>query len=123
MMRCWMLMLAFPGAALAEAAIPFKQEGPARASLEGGALGVLAISVLAIVVVYFLRKRLNLSLGRKAGEPRLLRILETQHLGPRALLSVVEFEGRRYLIAQSEQGVSCLVAAPDAPPLPREVQP
>lgn len=106
------------------AAIPFKQDGAATAaSLQGGALGVLAISALAIGAVYFLRSRLNLPLGRPASAPRLLRILETQHLGPRATLSVVEFEGRRYLIAQSEQGITCLVAAPDAPPLPVEVGP
>lgn len=112
------------GAEPVAAAIPFKQDGAATAaSLQGGALGILAISALAIGAVYFLRKRLNLPFGRPASASRLLRILETQHLGPRATLSVVEFEGRRYLIAQSEQGISCLVAAPDAPPLPVEVGP
>jgi len=112
------------GAEPAAAAIPFKQDGAATAaSLQGGALGILAISALAIVAVLYLRKRLNLPFGRPASASRLLKILETQHLGPRATLSVVEFEGRRYLIAQSGQGVTCLVTAPDAPPLPLEAQP
>jgi flagellar biogenesis protein FliO len=123
MKRGLAVMWAMPGMALAQAAIPFKQNGAAAASLESGAIGVLAISVLAIAAVYFLRKRFNLPFGKQAGAPRLLKILETQHLGPRAMLSVVEFEGRRYLIAQSEHGVSCLVAAPDAPPLPQAVLP
>jgi flagellar biogenesis protein FliO len=130
MMRALMVMVAMlvaghaAGAAPTGAAIPFKQDGVASAaSLQGGALGVLAISALAIGAVYFLRRRLNLPFGRPAVASRLLRILETQHLGPRATLSVVEFEGRRYLIAQSEQGITCLVAAPDAPPLPTELAP
>lgn len=133
MMRALTLMLAMlvvlgsghaAGAEPAATAIPFKQDGMATAaSLQGGALGVLAISALAIVAVVYLRKRLNLPFGRPASASRLLKILETQHLGPRATLSVVEFEGRRYLIAQSEQGVTCLVAAPDAPPLPLEARP
>ena len=105
------------------APIPFKREGAgADAALQGGALGILLLAALAIVVVLVVRKRLNLRPAGHAGT-RLLRVLETQRLGPRAVLSVIEFEGRRYLIAQSEQGVSCLVAAPDAPPLPLEAHP
>jgi flagellar biogenesis protein FliO len=93
-------------------AIPFKQDTATAASaLPGGALGVLLISALAIVVVYFARKRLNL-LPTRAGAPKLLRVLETQRLGPRALLSVVEFAGGQYLIAQGEQGITCLAVAP-----------
>ena len=104
------------------AAIPFKQDGSgAAAAVPGGALGVLLLSALAIVVVLVVRKRLNLVPGGAAGAPRLLRVLETQRLGPRAVLSVVEFEGRRHVIAQTEQGVHCLLSAPDAPP--QEVQP
>lgn len=120
MMR-WLLSLpAGAGCALAHAAaassIPFKQDAPVgAAALPGGALGVLLLSALAIVAVYVVRKRLNLQPAR-SGSAKLLRVLETQRLGPRTLLSVVEFAGSQYLIAQSEQGVSCLAAAPPATP-------
>lgn len=99
----------------AAAPIPFKHDGAgAAAALPGGALGVLLLSALAIGAVYVVRKRLNLRPGGGKDAPRHLRVLETQRLGPRALLSVVEFDGGRYLIAQSERGVSCLVAAAGA---------
>ncbi|PHV05340.1 hypothetical protein CSQ96_20805 [Janthinobacterium sp. BJB412] len=102
-------------AGAAAAPIPFKVDAPAGAALPGGAVGVLLLSLLAIAAVYLVRKRLNLRpFGAEAGAPRLLRVVETQRLGPRALLSVVDFAGGRYLIAQSEQGVSCLVALPAA---------
>lgn len=110
-------------AAESGAAIPFKPEGTgAGAALQGGALGVLLLSALAIVAVALVRKRLKLGPGGRGAAPRLLQVLETQRLGPRALLSVIEFEGRRYLIAHSEQGVRCLVGGPDAPaPVPAPV--
>ena len=99
----------------ATAPIPFKQDAAgAAAALPGGALGVLLLSALAIGAVYVVRKRLNLRPAGAKDAPRHLRVLETQRLGPRTLLSVVEFAGGRYLIAQGEQGVSCLVAAPGA---------
>lgn len=99
----------------AAAPIPFKHDAAgAAASLPGGALGLLLLSALAIGAVYVVRKRLNLHAGGANAAPRHLRVLETQRLGPRTLLSVIEFAGGRYLIAQSEQGVSCLVAAPGA---------
>lgn len=94
------------------APIPFKHDaGVPAGSVSGGALGVLLISLLAIGAVLFLRKRFNLHPVR-ASQPGLLRVLETQRLGPRTLLSVVEFSGQRYLVAQGEHGVSCLASAP-----------
>jgi hypothetical protein len=39
----------------------------------------------------------------------MLRIVESQRLGPRALLSVIEYKGEHYLVSYSEQGVTCLV--------------
>lgn len=124
-MTRWLYCIAaWGGCGLAQAAastpIPFKQDAsPGAAALPGGALGVLLLSALAIVAVVVIRKRLNLQ-PSKPGEGKLLRVLETQRLGPRTLLSVVEFSGGRYLIAQSEHGVSCLAAAPQDPltPLP-----
>lgn len=93
-------------------AIPFKHESnSASGAMAGGAIGVLALSLAAIAAVLMVRKRLNLS-ARGMGAPTLLRVLETQRLGPRALLSVVEFGGARYMLAQSEHGITCLASAP-----------
>lgn len=98
------------------APIPFKQEAALGVTaLPGGALGVLLLSMLAIGAVYVVRKRLKLVGAKADGAPRRLRIVETQRLGPRTLLSVVEFAGGEYLIAQSEQGVCCLATAPKEP--------
>ena len=93
-------------------AIPFKHDGGAADSpLAGGAVGLLVVSLIVIGAVLVIRKKLGL--GQLApGKSGLLKVLETQRLGPRALLSVVEFSGTQYLIAQSEQGISCLVAKP-----------
>ncbi|ATQ74330.1 hypothetical protein CR152_07265 [Massilia violaceinigra] len=97
-------------------AIPFKQDPGSSASLfSGGAVGVLVMSLIAIVAVLFIRKRLNLTAPAASGT-RLLRILETQRMGPRTLLAVVEFGGAHYLVAQGEHGVNCLAQA--APPGP-----
>jgi len=102
--------------------IPFKRDGgDAGATLASGGVGVLVISLLAIGIVLYLRRRLNLHTGLPAAG-RALRVLESARLGPRALLSVVEFDGTRYLLAQSEHGITCLAntpardgAAPQAP--------
>lgn len=125
MMRGLCIVLASTCCAVARGAsaspIPFKQDAPVGASsLPGGALGVLLLSALAIVAVYVIRKRLNLHPAKSAGG-KLLRVLETQRLGPRTLLSVVEFSGGQYLIAQSEHGVSCLAQAPAASATPAAV--
>lgn len=138
MARAWLLSLVLLAcsAVAAEdkpAAIPFKHDPVASSTALGnGAFGVLVISLIVIVAVLVVRKRLNLNtplgglrgLGGLAGlsgasnTPRLLKVLETQRLGPRALLSVVEFEGGRYLIAQSEHGITCLVSSPSTSSVP-----
>lgn len=102
--------LAVPAWAGATPAIPFKQDAAPAVSGLGGGVAMLLVSVLAIGAVYFLRKRLNLH-GATLGAPRLLRVLESQRLGPRAMLSVVEFSGGHYLIAQSEHGITCLATS------------
>lgn len=106
---------AAPGSATsgsAAPAIPFKQEAGGSAGMfSGGAVSVLLISLIAIVAVLFIRKRLNLTAPAASGK-RLLRILETQRMGPRTLLAVVEFGGAHYLVAQGEHGVNCLAQAP-----------
>lgn len=102
------------GAAHAEAGpIPFKQDPAAgTGGVPGGALAVLLLSAVAIIAVVLVRKRFNLRL-LPGGAPgvRHVRVLETQRLGPRSSLSVVEFAGTRYLLAQSEQGIVCLANA------------
>jgi flagellar biogenesis protein FliO len=90
--------------------IPFKRDTGAAAGIGGSALGILGVSLLAIGAVLVLRRRLRLDAPPGAG--KLLRVLESQRLGPRALLTVVEFDGTRYLVAQGEQGISCLATAP-----------
>ncbi len=121
--RGWPAVLAglfsWAGAAVADGgAIPFRHDtAAAGGALPGGALGLLLLSLVAIVAVYWVRKRLNLHNGR-GGTERHLKVLETQRLGPRALLTVVEFGGKQYLLAQTEQGVNCLATVPASPVLP-----
>ncbi|WEF32858.1 flagellar biosynthetic protein FliO [Pseudoduganella chitinolytica] len=106
-----------------QAAIPFKRDdGVAGSTLASGGLGVLVLSLLAIAVVLFLRRRLNLHTGQATGT-RSLRVLESARLGPRALLSVVEFDGTRYLLAQGEHGVTCVASTPAAPATPVKTAP
>ncbi|SFG88898.1 Flagellar biosynthesis protein, FliO [Duganella sp. CF458] len=104
------------GASIGVAPIPFKQEAPLAASpLGGGAVLVLLVSLLVIGVVLYLRRRLNLAPAAAAGAPRLLRVLERQPLGPRAVLLVVEFDGERLLLAHTEHGVTRLAQGKEAP--------
>lgn len=105
----------FPGASAQCAApgpIPFKQEAAAGAGGVGAsALGVLLVLLAAAGAVLYLRKRLRLPLPGGAGE-RLVRVLESERMGPRTLLCVVEFGGQRHLLAQGEHGVSCVASVP-----------
>jgi flagellar biogenesis protein FliO len=96
--------------------IPFKRDsGSTGAALADGAVGVLLISLLAIAAVLVIRKKLGLRLLPSA-KPGMLKVLETQRLGPKALLSVVEFGDTHYLIAQGEQGISCVASVPASQP-------
>lgn len=109
---CALVALAgmLPNFSMAQAsAIPFKHESASGSVLGNGAFGVLVISLLVIVAVFFIRKQLQLNQSSN-GASRHLRILETQRIGPKALLSVIEFDGARYLIAQSEHGIQCLLS-------------
>lgn len=100
-----------PAAQTAAPAIPFKRDtGSGAAPLAGGALGVLVVSLIAIVAVLVVRKKLGL-VRPPAGKAGLLKVLESQRLGPRAMLSVVEFAGSHYLIAQGEHGISCVASS------------
>lgn len=106
--------MAAPGQALpgTAAPIPFKHEAAGGAGAVGAsALGVLLVLLAAVGAVLYLRKRLNLPMPGTGGR-RLVRVLESERMGPRALLSVVEFGGQRYLLAQGEHGISCVASVP-----------
>lgn len=109
--------LALAGAAWASqpgAAIPFKSDaGSGATALATSGIGVLLVSLAAIAVVLYLRKRFNLNAPAPGGA-RLVKVLESQRMGARTMLFVVEFGGVHHLVAQSEQGISCLAQA--APP-------
>jgi flagellar biogenesis protein FliO len=97
--------------------IPFKHDGTgAGTGAAGSGLAVLLVGLAAIGAVLYLRKRLNLPLP--GGGQRLVKVLQSERMGPRALLSVVEFDGRRYLLAQGEHGITCV--ATSAAPAPKE---
>ncbi|MCC7705603.1 flagellar biosynthetic protein FliO [Janthinobacterium sp. GW460P] len=109
------------GAALAAQSIPFKRDTEAGTLPGSGSMAVLLVSLLAIVVIVFVRKRLKLGL-RANGAPALLRVLETRRLGPRSLISVVEFGGKQHLLVQGEHGITCIdTIMVDAPPGDREL--
>lgn len=93
------------------APIPFKQER-AAASVDGPRLAAgLCIALLAAGAgLYVLRQRLRA--GPEAA--RLLQVLESRRLTPRASLHVIAFGGAQYLLAHSEQGVVCLASTPAA---------
>jgi flagellar biogenesis protein FliO len=95
-----------------QAAIPFKRDTPpGDSSLAAPGAGILIVSLIAVGAVLVVRKRLRI--GRPAARrPAMLRVLETQRLGPRALVSVIEFKGTLYLVAQGEHGISCIATAP-----------
>lgn len=86
-------------------AIPFKQATPVGGAAASGGIAVLAVSLVAIAAVLYLRKRLHLG-PRTAHGGKRVKILETQMLGPRAMLAVVEFGGREHLIAHTEHGIT-----------------
>ena len=93
-------------------AIPFKRDAaPGDSVLASSGAGILIVSLIAIAVVVVVRKRLHLGRSREDALP-LMQVLETRRLGPRALLSVVEFDNVRYLLAHGEHGVSCIASTP-----------
>jgi flagellar biogenesis protein FliO len=100
------------GVAAAQSIIPFKRDSAVNDS-EFSRLGlgmVLTIAVLCLVL-YVLRRRLRQP-KMSGAKMESLQILETQRLGQRATLYVVQFAGGQYLIGHSEYGLTCLVNAP-----------
>jgi len=105
-LACWGLLL--PQLAYS-APIPFKRDpAPAVAVVGTAVLGVLVVAGLAIGAVLWTRRRLQFK--SPARRVRLVQVLESERLGPRAVLSVVAFGGRHHLVVQSEQGVRRLAS-------------
>ena len=92
--------------------IPFKRDSAVgEPSLGSSGVGVLVVSLIAIAAVLAVRRHLRLGQphGGRAG---LIKVLESHRLGPRAVVSVVLFNNTHYLLAQGEQGVTCIATAP-----------
>lgn len=91
-------------------AIPFKT-APTNATGDPLQLiaGFAVCLLVLIAIIYLLRRRLR-STRLLTGEKKQIRIAESQRLGARSTLHVVEFSGKRYLLAQTEQNVSCIAA-------------
>lgn len=101
-----------PGTHAVQNAIPFKRDSAAgEPSLGSSGVGVLVVSLIAIAAVLVVRKRLRLG-QPQGGRTPLLTVLESQRLGPRAVVSVVLFNNTHYLLAQGEHGVTCIASAP-----------
>ena len=95
-------------AEVAAPAIPYKRDrGSDDIDLSRVALSLLICVLLAGGVVYVLRRRFNVRVG-DSSKARLLRLVETQRLNPKAALYVVEFAGSSYLLAYSEHGINCV---------------
>jgi flagellar biogenesis protein FliO len=94
--------------------IPFKPEAASGAGELLRVMGGLALCVLILAgVLYYLRRRAGLNAQGPGGATNAtnathahrLRIVDRLRLGARSTLVVVEYEGMRHLLAQSEQGV------------------
>lgn len=96
-------------------AIPFKRDSATGDNPLGSAgVALLLVSLIVIAAVLVVRKRLRLGMPQ-GGRAALLTVLESQRLGPRALVSVVAFNNTHYLLAQGEHGVTCIASAPAGP--------
>jgi len=84
--------------------IPYKQEDTTKGlDVRRLAAGALLCGLTLTAALYFLRKRLGLLKETRGGH---LKILETQRLGPKSALHVIQFAGTVYLLAQNEHGFS-----------------
>ena len=111
------LALAAPLAPLAQQSpperIPFKQdEGEFGALMWRSILVTAGLIVVALGAVYVMRRYNFMPQGvaRTPAEGS-ARVVQTLRLGPRATLHVVQFEGRRVLIGQTDRGLRLLASA------------
>lgn len=94
-----------PHWAWAQSAIPFKHENAAGGSDVSRVVLALLLCVLVLGVALFVLRKYLPGVTRVSAGGRRLQILETQRLGPRTALHVVQFGEREYLIGDSEQGL------------------
>jgi flagellar biogenesis protein FliO len=97
--------------------IPFKQEVASGGGELLRVMGGLALCVLVLAgVLVFLRRRTGFNLTGSAGATGAsaaagnarLRIVDRLRLGARSSLVVVEYEGKRHVLAQSEHGIALI---------------
>jgi flagellar biogenesis protein FliO len=91
--------------------IPFRQEPASGTGELLRVMGGLTLCILLLGgVLLVLRQRAGTRTASPANAAR-LRIVERQRLGARSALYVVEFEGKRHLLAQGEHGITLLASA------------
>jgi flagellar biogenesis protein FliO len=97
------------------AEIPFRRDAGDAASLgQTVAAFVLCLLLLGAALWWLRRKR------QAPGEPRTdakaaLRVVQRARLSGKTMLSVVEFDGERHLIAHSDQAIAVVTGRPPAP--------
>lgn len=113
-LRKWGFVVAMLGGALSPAlasdtgtnAIPFKQDKPAGEVQLNRVVTAFVLCVGGLAaVLYVVRRRGNNPLMPRRS-PREIRIVETQRLSPRSSLHIIEYAGKRMLLAEGPQGVS-----------------
>ncbi|MFZ6646125.1 FliO/MopB family protein [Undibacterium sp. TJN25] len=101
--------------------IPFKREPAASGGDFSRMAGGMTLVLLILAGgVYVVRRRLGFAVNSTRAKQ--LRIVESHRLTPKSSLHVVEFAGSQYMLAQSEQGVQCLVTVPLTAPNSSEPQ-
>lgn len=109
-------VIGIPLALLSEEAvqeIPDLPTAPSMPSYEGAFLKMILslLTLLALVgLTLWIMKRLNRSRWRGFGSQRSIQILERKPLSPKSILYLVEVEGHRFLIAESQLEVRRLGA-------------
>jgi len=101
--------------------IPFKPAEDLWSTLVPMAATLLLLLAVAAAVLWYARRQ-----GASfpiAGRERRLRVLERLALSRRAMLVVVEYEGRKYLIGQSGDQISLVAPADARPSAPSEHEP
>lgn len=109
------LLCAAPPTFAAEApvssSIPYKRD--AAASEVGISRVVIALLICGVAgagAILYLRRRLGTTISASIRH-RHMQVLESQRLNAQLALYVVEFSGKRYLLAHSNQGVSCIASS------------